>query len=105
MSDFPRMLFAKDGSTLTVNSAEEEHGAGSHWSRHPSEVHFAPKAPDVPATAAVTDVMPSGRDDFVEMLIARMREEFPSLADDTDAATDGDTETHAPRRGRPRKTS
>jgi hypothetical protein len=45
MSDFPRMLYAKDGRTLTVNSVSEEHGAGHGWSRHPSEVHFAPKAP------------------------------------------------------------
>jgi hypothetical protein len=56
MSDYPRMLYAPDGGTLTVLSENEEYEAGPDWVREPFDVHRSIRVHDA-GTAPTPDAV------------------------------------------------
>lgn len=61
--DYPKMLYASDGSTMIVPDEAAEQSAGAGWSTTPTEVHRAQNA--------VIQPLPSGQEPFVEAVAQR----------------------------------
>ena len=93
MSEYPRMMYADDGRTKVVATAEDEQALGSEWGKEPSDVHRSPlNATPVASTPSGVDL----NDISVERVARRVVE---LLSETTAPAVDPADSSIPPRRG------